>query len=73
MVEDSKVSTKHMQNKKWLLYYPGHTTVTTVSLITNIYLDWLRWLITKVEPGVLSESISEESIQKFSLPPQVIL
>lgn len=26
--------------------------VATISL-KNIYLDWMRWLITKVEPGIL--------------------
>lgn len=35
---------------------PSHTTVTTVSPIMNVYLDWLRLFITKVEPGVSEET-----------------
>lgn len=50
-----------------VLVIPSHTTVITVSLITNIYLDWLRLLIIKVEPGVLSDWRKYEEVQSITI------
>lgn len=46
---------------------PSHTSVTTVSPIINTYLDWLRLLITKVEPRVLSEWTKYAEVQSTTM------